>query len=103
MKYFFLRHGQAGWDAPSDAARQLTPKGEHDVCEVIKHHQTQLAGIELIVHSPMVRARQSAYLAGQWLNVSQYVEDIHWTPNRSIEEAYAALETYQNTHILVVG
>jgi|SRR5947207_10392541 len=66
---WLLRHGAAEKDAPDDAARRLTEKGEH---------QSQAAGqalaaldqnIDVCLTSPKIRARDTARIACEPLGV----------------------------------
>lgn len=55
-----MRHGEASFDAPSDDERQLTSRGKLIVRDVAQNHLEDLSHVETIVHSPLVRAQQTA-------------------------------------------
>jgi phosphohistidine phosphatase len=71
MELFFLRHG----DAQPGGARPLTPKGREQTLQVCK----KLAGLGLdlraIYTSPLLRARQTAEVAGKALGLEPEVSD----------------------------
>lgn len=63
MNIYLLRHGQAG-DAAVDSERNLTPHGTKEVrqsCEGLA--RILPAPIDIILHSPLVRAVQTAEIA----------------------------------------
>ena len=60
MKLYVLRHGEAESQAPSDAARRLTPRGAAEVRAVTLACAQRLAGLQRVVTSPYQRARQTA-------------------------------------------
>lgn len=60
MKLFILRHAEAEDDAPSDAARRLTPRGVEQARVVGRFCARVGIAPELILHSPFVRAEQTA-------------------------------------------
>ncbi|RTE67676.1 phosphohistidine phosphatase SixA [Amphritea opalescens] len=62
MRLLLLRHGEAGYDAPSDEQRSLTDHGWLRVQQMLKQQSGTLAGLERIVHSPYLRTQQTAAL-----------------------------------------
>lgn len=62
MRLLLLRHGEAGYDALSDAQRHLTEQGRLRVQQMLKQHSESLAGLERVVHSPYLRTCQTAQL-----------------------------------------
>ena len=60
MKLFILRHAEAVDDAPSDAVRRLTPRGVEQARTVGRFCARVGIVPELILHSPFVRAEQTA-------------------------------------------
>ena len=59
MQCVLVRHGEAGWDAPSDEQRALTLVGEHHVTLAANWLADQWQP-DLLIHSPFIRARQTA-------------------------------------------
>ncbi len=64
MKLYFMRHGKAanrpGAELIADAQRPLTDEGRKDVAEVIDKRIASLKGLEIILTSPYLRARETA-------------------------------------------
>lgn len=67
MRLYFVRHGQASHDAPTDAARPLTAKGEDDVRRMASVLAQLGAAPQHIYASPRVRAQQTAAIIAQAL------------------------------------
>jgi len=62
MNLYLLRHGEAEARAPSDAARQLTVKGQEDVEYVARQFAARQLPLDQCFVSPYVRANQTAEL-----------------------------------------
>ena len=62
MKLWLARHGEAAdtGHASSDHARQLTDLGRRQVSQLTRWLLEREEAPELILHSPLVRARQTA-------------------------------------------
>lgn len=69
MKLFLVRHGIAvdglSGEIRTDAQRPLTPEGRQEVELVAKGLRKQGSKLDLLVTSPLVRARQTAELYGE--------------------------------------
>lgn len=74
MKFFALRHGKAG-DGYPDELRELTERGRGDVSDVVARHKDELKNVSLILHSPLVRAQQTAEIVFRQLESSPRVEE----------------------------
>lgn len=104
MKIFFLRHGLAGnraeWKG-DDAARPLTDEG----IEKTKRTAATLAdldlGLEVIITSPLVRARQTAEIVANKLKV-KLVEDARLAPGFDEKKLRALLSDYADANALMV-
>ncbi|MEE2752266.1 MAG: histidine phosphatase family protein [Myxococcota bacterium] len=74
MLLFLMRHGSAEPGLGSDADRRLTDRGRSEVQAIA--HALQRARFEpgVIVHSPLVRAQQSADLLSAWFGGLRCVE-----------------------------
>ena len=79
MLLYFVRHGLANWPAGAwpgnDAERPLTPEGER----IIRAESAALARLglrpDLILHSPLVRARQTAEIIAEALGLSDRLRE----------------------------
>lgn len=69
MKLYCMRHGEA-LPAIEDAQRPLSPKGMADIRKIA--HQLKACDIHIdhIMHSPRLRARQTAELMAEGLGIS---------------------------------
>ena len=86
MLFFALRHGKAGEGFP-DSVRELTPRGRRDVAMVVSHRADDLSVLEKVVHSPLVRAGQTAQIALENLTIRPgVVESDLITPDSDVEE-----------------
>lgn len=72
MRIYLMRHGPAGdsatW-ADDDRLRPLTEKGERKVALAAKGLQLLHPGVDMLVSSPLVRARQTADIVGAALGL----------------------------------
>jgi phosphohistidine phosphatase len=77
MEVYLLRHGIAEDDSPTgrDADRELTSAGRRKLNEVLKIVAAAGFVPEVVVSSPLVRARQTADIA---VEVLGYKDEIHY-------------------------
>lgn len=68
MLICFLRHAEAEHDAESDFERQLTPKGTEQAAKAGKFLIRAGISPDLIITSPVVRARQTASIVSKALD-----------------------------------
>ena len=102
-----MRHGEAAEGIP-DAGRALTATGKSDAAAVSEFLKKSGVGVNLIWHSPRVRAKQTAEIAGKILNPkAALVERNDLNPHDSVERAADQLEMLfqekQGERLLVVG
>lgn len=97
-----MRHGEAGWDAPSDNERQLTATGIAFVEQQRVRCQPQLYSIERIISSSYVRARQTAAIMKEGGADIEWIIDDRWSPEASLSDAMKALEEHWVENLLVV-
>ena len=75
MNLFFLRHGVAvkrdKFDYAGDAARPLTPKGKKQLRHVAAAMTAMELNFDLILSSPLVRARQTAEIIAAELKLQK--------------------------------
>lgn len=104
MVVYFLRHAEAEPDAENDFERKLTPKGLEQAEKVGKFLVRYGLIPELIITSPVVRARQTARVVARRLGDADVLGD-HWlacgmTPERCLQE----LTAHQHLQsVLLVG
>lgn len=102
MKYFFMRHGEASWQAACDAERPLTENGVIRLRKTLTENRSRMTDVDHILHSPYLRARQTAQIAGEVLGVTEFSQDARWTPEGDIVQALSSLEAYEDKTLLVV-
>ncbi|GAA6153202.1 phosphohistidine phosphatase SixA [Pseudoteredinibacter isoporae] len=87
MRLFILRHGQASYQAASDAERELTERGRLETAQIVQEHLVSLEYPPAIVSSPYVRAQQTALIAAQELGLDKSetdaIEQSPWLELRS--------------------
>jgi len=104
MIVYFLRHAEAHDQAESDFARKLTDKGEAQAEKAARFCLEHGLLPDLIVTSPVVRARQTARIAAKLWDKPDLVEE-HWlacgmTPETCLSE----LKTFQKfPSVMLVG
>lgn len=102
MKLVLMRHGEAepiGMRADCD--RQLTERGRQLVSVAVRQKASQLRDIDLILHSPYLRAKQTAQIAASIINAPLHESSL-WIPSAAINEAVESLEPYAEARLLVV-
>ncbi|MGI9274371.1 MAG: phosphohistidine phosphatase SixA [Endozoicomonas sp.] len=88
MKLIIMRHGQAGWNAVSDAQRPLTQYGQKEVS--LTAGKLKGLGVNRVLASPYLRAQQTGEIVAAVLGCDmETLECI--TPNGSPLEAVNAL------------
>ena len=102
MNLFLMRHGEAEPFASNDALRNLTPMGRHYIEEKITQLKSELSEIDCIIHSPYVRAVQTADIVANALDVQSQISLPCWTPDSEPQKALQSLEPYIEKSVLVV-
>jgi phosphohistidine phosphatase len=106
MKIYFLRHGLAGerseWKG-DDAARPLTDAGIEKTKRIAATLSKLNLGLDTIITSPLARARQTAEIVAQQLDL-KLIEDTRLAPGFNDEQLRAVLLDYPDVNdIMVVG
>jgi len=108
MMCYFLRHGPAGdrekWEGP-DSQRPLTPDGRKRIAREARTVADLKLGIERVITSPLVRARQTAELVADELDLKNaLVEDPRIDLGFSCERLASVLGEYHDAKaIMLVG
>ena len=108
MNLYFMLHGIAVDRADSgsgDRERQLTPKGIKRMNKAAKGLATLSLSFERILTSPLERARQTAKIVAQILQLEDRVEEIEQlSPEQSAQDLLSGLVAYSGKkEILLVG
>ena len=107
MKLYFLRHGAA--EDPQkykvDLDRPLTKKGQEEIKNEIHNLKHFPAKFDIIIHSPYLRAKQTAEVVAKEMHLSRKLcEDEALASGSNAEKLLAMLELYQDyQNILIVG
>ena len=108
MKLYIMRHGKAapavGFDLAADVSRPLTETGRAQVVQVINQRKFSLAEVELVLASPYLRARQTAQLAIDQLDVGlQLLISDCLTPDGEPSEVFAFIDQLDAEAILIAS
>ncbi|WP_420600771.1 SixA phosphatase family protein [Neptuniibacter sp.] len=102
MKFFLMRHGEAEAFAKTDRDRKLTDQGESLIRERITALRASLCDIDCIVHSPYIRAHQTAYIVAQLIGIDRIKCSELWIPEGGADEALSSVESFINSTPLFV-
>lgn len=106
MELYLLRHGIAA-DAKhgqSDYNRELTREGIEKLTRVLESARDAGAAPTLILSSPYIRARQTADLAQQILNVPQPIQFSEaFTPDAGPEKAWDEIRLYDHEPSILIA
>lgn len=103
MELFILRHGQAEPQITSDEVRQLTQKGRADVARVVRASLTDLGDITHLWVSPLVRAQQTAEIAGEIIgNIQPYTTEL-LVPEADPQALFQQLQLSECSSLLLVS
>lgn len=83
MKIYLMRHGEAAFNTPNDDDRELTDNGRSKIRSNILAKQSELASVELLLSSPIRRAKQTAELARDTLARTDSIEEVSWLIHES--------------------
>jgi phosphohistidine phosphatase len=109
MNLYLMRHGIAvAADQPgmeSDSERPLTPKGVKRMRRAARGLRRLGISFDIILTSPLVRARQTAEIVAEILGLEGQLEEIsELAPERSVDHLIAGLTRFHDKeHLLLVG
>ena len=104
MELYLLRHGEAEPHSADDARRQLTAKGKRDVRAVCRRAWTAKARPRILLTSPLIRAKETASIAAEVLEVKKVVETRALLPGASPEMLWQELAKLpEGEQVLLAG
>lgn len=107
LKLWLARHGQAVDPdaAHSDFARSLTEFGRHQLTEMARWLIDRQPAPELILHSPLVRAQQTAETIAQVISIDRPVVRVEnaLAPGIDLDDLLRAISRTTAERILCVG
>jgi phosphohistidine phosphatase len=92
MELYLLRHGEAEPHSIEDSRRQLTAKGKRDVRAVCRRAWTARARPQILLTSPLIRAKETARIAADVLEVKKVSKSKSLLPDASPETLWRELE-----------
>jgi len=102
MKIYLMRHGEAGFEAPTDDERELTENGRAKIQRQIESRRDELARVSLFLSSPLRRAVQTAQLTQEVLNRRDAIEFVDWLVHDSKpRDAIRALAGYRQPTVML--
>lgn len=103
MQLFLMRHGIAEpFGLREDSQRALTETGRLRVQAQFQAQAEALSGVSKIVHSPYLRAVETAQIGAEILGISGMVSDERLTPEADPRDALALLEADAADTVLYV-
>lgn len=103
MKIYILRHGDASYQAPSDAERALTDRGKSETHTLLSQ---QLSNIERpcrVISSPYRRAQETAAIAAEHLSVGSVDTWDCLQPSGHIQHVLNGLEAIASSNVMLVS
>jgi len=106
MEIYFLRHGDAGakdqWTG-RDEERPLSPEGTARMERVAAALSRLALPVELIITSPLVRARQTAEIVARRLSLKDVLkEDRRLEPGFGVDELSSILQDHRGVRALML-
>lgn len=103
MKLIVVRHSEAdGYHPRGDYYRELTQRGRDKVHQLGSYLQNQ-GTVDLIIHSPYVRATQTAKLLQEYLKSSQLYISPDLVPSSEVLDIVSEINSHEAKQILLVG
>jgi phosphohistidine phosphatase len=105
MQLFLLRHAEAEPHAANDEARALTDKGRRQAANVGRFCASRDVLPEIILSSPLVRARQTAKFVARELGLSNIVQiEEFLATGMTPESAFSGLDKHSGkASVMLVG
>jgi phosphohistidine phosphatase len=107
MQLFLMRHGESGFDAPSDRERTLTHHGRYQTGQMANLLSSKISQLDLVLISPYLRAQQTWQVLSKHLpkpRKSVVLDDItpSGDPKTAADVILAYAEQYKADNVLVV-
>ena len=101
MKLYIMRHAQASYSAPSDRERPITESGIQQTKDLLLKNSDQFSDINLIWSSDLLRAKQTAGLVSEALNIKAEEKNF-LTPDSDVNQVLVALEKLSSDDCLLI-
>lgn len=110
MEVYLVRHGiaedpyRASLSGKSDADRELTPEGREKTTKVARAFRSVVTDVGLILHSPYVRARETAEIFHRFFPGAEIAEAAGLRPHDPPSFGLASISEKLDRHnVMVVG
>ena len=109
MKLYFIRHAPAelrhvfAQTGQPDQLRPITDKGKVRMNEVLKYLNKYEEQIDVILHSPLTRAVQTAEVCKQFYPNAKMVNTENLCPDHSAQKLYDEIQNYDIDSLAIVG
>jgi phosphohistidine phosphatase len=104
MELYLLRHGEAELRSPSkkDEDRALTAKGKRDVERVANRARKGKIKPDVILTSPLRRAKETAEIAAEVLGLKKILETKSLSPEASPQVLWKELATLEHAEEVIL-
>jgi phosphohistidine phosphatase len=103
MELYLLRHGEAEPHSTDDASRALTPKGRRDVRVVVELAMKAGTTVDVVFTSPLVRAKETAQIAAEVMEVKRIVETRALLPDAVPASMWKELQKLPESHRVLLS
>lgn len=100
MRLYLVRHGDSVVDGADDV-RPLSTKGKHDIQQLAKFIGEQKLHVSQIMHSPKVRAKQTAEILAPAFSCTDFQEREELNPLSSVNVVASEIYTWDVDTLLV--
>lgn len=101
MRFFVMRHAQASFNAPSDRDRPITEMGINQTKRLLAEHVEALACVNQIWSSDLLRAKQTAALLSNKLNIPVF-EKSFLSPDGDVKSVLETLRALPSDICLLI-
>lgn len=103
MLIYLLRHGDAPYSG-MEGERSLSAEGKKDLQRVLLQHRAELAGLSLVLCSPVLRARQTMTVLVETLNYQgPLLFDDVLSPESSVTAVGSRMDSMKEGPILLLS
>ena len=98
IRLYLLRHGEAGFDAPTDQARTLTENGK----DVVRRVSGFVDAVDIMAVSPVCRAQETADILTEKVRVNRRIKSDTLIPDGKVADVISWLESCDSDVTILV-